>query len=105
MNRRLSREKQILKTMIAIYCYGCHKIGDSLCPGCHSLLEYALQHLQHCKFGEKKPACRQCPVHCYRRDMREKIIQVMRYSGPRLLFKHPLLALAHWLDSWRNNPG
>ena len=34
-------------------------------------------------------------VHCYQTEMREKIRQVMRFSGPRMLLYHPALALWH----------
>jgi hypothetical protein len=31
--------------------------------------------------------------------MRQKIKEVMRYAGPRMLFKHPYLTLMHGIDS------
>jgi hypothetical protein len=37
-------------------------------------------------------------VHCYKPAMREQIRVVMRYSGPRMAQRHPLLAAAHLLD-------
>jgi hypothetical protein len=36
--------------------------------------------------------------------MRERIRTVMRYAGPRMALRHPLLALAHLLDSLRKPP-
>lgn len=30
--------------------------------------------------------------------MRERVKQVMRYAGPRMMLKHPLLALQHLFD-------
>ena len=42
----------------------------SLCPACHELLTYARDRLNHCKFGNDKPTCKKCPVHCYRPDMK-----------------------------------
>jgi hypothetical protein len=30
--------------------------------------------------------------------MREKIKEVMRYAGPRLIYRHPILAIRHLLD-------
>ena len=44
-----------------------------LCPECAALLDYALKRLDSCRFGNGKPSCRKCPVHCYRADMRERI--------------------------------
>ena len=62
---------------------------------CRELLEYARLRLEHCPFGERKGTCRVCPVHCYRRDMRERMRRVMRYAGPRMLWYHPVAAVCH----------
>ena len=35
--------------------------------------------------------------------MRTRIKEVMRYAGPRMLFRHPVLALLHHWDSLRTN--
>ena len=73
----------------------------SLCPQCQALLDYAHQRLEHCKFGEDKPSCTRCPVHCYKPAMREQIRQVMRYSGPRMLLHDPIMAIRHLWDFLR----
>ena len=56
---------------------------------------YAYKRLDMCRFGNNKPNCKRCPIHCYKPEMREKIRQVMRYSGPRMIFHHPIAALRH----------
>jgi hypothetical protein len=43
-------------------------------------------------------------MHCYKPAMREKIKDVMRYSGPRMSYRHPLLALFHFFDGFRKAP-
>lgn len=48
---------------------------------------------------ETKTFCNNCKVHCYKPEMREKIRQVMRYSGPRLLFRNPIIAAKHLILS------
>ena len=53
------------------------------------MLIYATARLDRCKFGDGKTKCHKYPVHCYRPDMREKIREVMRFSGPRMMFYHP----------------
>jgi predicted amidophosphoribosyltransferase len=95
---RISREKETVEAMIQIYCTKHHHSSHSLCPDCQELLNYAHQRLDHCKFGEIKPVCGDCKVHCYRNDMRDKIREIMRYSGPRMISSHPLMALRHVLD-------
>jgi hypothetical protein len=99
--KRLAREWQTIAAMIRCYCRGRHAAGATLCPECQSLLEYAGVRLERCRFGSEKPTCVRCPVHCYQRERREQIRSVMRYSGPRMLWQHPVLSLRHWLDARR----
>ena len=73
-----------------------------LCPECAALLDYALRRLDSCRFGNGKPSCRKCPVHCYRADMRERIRTVMRWAGPRMIFHHPIAATRHLLRELRS---
>lgn len=104
MRRPNEKERQTVETMIALYCRG--KEGNrSLCPHCAELARYAARRLERCRFGERKPACRRCPVHCYRPDMRRQMIEVMRYAGPRMPLRHPVMALRHLLkDLFRRRP-
>lgn len=97
-NKRLQREKKTVKTMIEIFCRGNHR-SEELCSSCQALLDYAFKRVNACKFGVGKPTCANCPIHCYKPDMREQIRAVMRYSGPRMLYKHPGLAIRHMLDN------
>jgi len=95
---RFDREQQTLKAMIALYCRGLHQLEVALCDECEALQEYALARLDRCAFGVDKPKCSACPTHCYKPAMREAIRAVMRYAGPRMLVRHPVLALGHTLD-------
>ncbi len=91
---RIEREKRTVAQMIRIYCR--RKEGNSrLCSDCSELLEYAMMRLSKCPFGENKTSCRKCAVHCYRRDMRERIRAVMRFSGPRMMLYNPVAAVRH----------
>lgn len=96
--RRLTRERRTVAAMIDIYCRGTHDAGPALCAECRALYEYAMRRLDHCPFGAGKPTCANCSVHCYQAQRRAQIRQVMRYAGPRMLWRHPLLALRHVLD-------
>jgi predicted amidophosphoribosyltransferase len=101
---RMRRERRTIEAMIGIYCHGQHGSHDALCADCQSLLDYALVRLDKCPFHESKTTCANCPVHCYARDMRERIRAVMRYAGPRMLLRHPVLTLYHFLDGRRKQP-
>ncbi len=92
----LSREAETVGAMIAIYCRAHHRTdGKTLCPECRELAAYAFKRLSCCPFGHDKPVCAKCKVHCYKPAYKEKIAEVMRYAGPRIVFKHPILALEH----------
>lgn len=94
------REKRMVSEMIALYCRKKHGHRDGLCPDCAALREYAMQRSDRCPFMEHKTFCSNCKVHCYRPDMREKIREVMRFCGPRMLLHHPVAAVRH---VWETN--
>ena len=100
--RRLVREEHTIEAMLAMYCHDHHRVarGD-FCPECAELMEYARLRLDRCRYGSGKPTCASCPTHCYRPAMRERVREVMRYSGPRMLRRHPVLAVAHLVDGRR----
>lgn len=100
----MTREKRTVEAMIRLYCQGEHGGSKDLCPECRALLDYSLARLEHCPFQERKTTCAKCPVHCYRPEMRERVRTVMRYAGPRMLYRHPVLALLHLLDGLRGEP-
>lgn len=96
---RITREKKTIDAMVHVYCRGHHDTnGDELCTECAEFLTYAFLRLDNCPFQEEKPTCGKCLVHCYQPEMREKVKIIMRYSGPRMLWRNPGLALWHALD-------
>ena len=92
------REKETVSLMIRLYCRRKHG-GKTLCPECAELDAYARRRSDKCPFMETKTFCSNCRVHCYRKDMREKIREVMRFSGPRMIFHHPIMAIRHVIES------
>jgi hypothetical protein len=103
-NRRLNREWKTLEAMLKIYCRDQHGASHVLCLECQELLNYANMRLDRCRFGVEKPTCAKCPVHCYQRERREQVRIIMRYSGPRILWEHPLMSLRHWLAAFHRVP-
>lgn len=98
---RIERERRSVAAMIRLYCRDRHGGGEAPCPECRDLLAYAWKRLGFCPHGEAKPPCAKCTIHCYRPDFREKIRDVMRHAGPRMLFAHPVIAAMHVVDGWR----
>ncbi|MHA1902898.1 MAG: nitrous oxide-stimulated promoter family protein [Candidatus Thorarchaeota archaeon] len=102
---RINGEKDTVEKMIRYYCKKKHvPDADTLCPICSDLLVYSHGRLDHCQFSEDKPSCRKCTVHCYRPTMRDNIRKVMRFSGPRLLFRAPAEWIRHWRHERKNRP-
>lgn len=98
--RSLDREKRTIEIMVAMYCQGHHdRPPQSLCPECRELLDYARRRLDKCPFGPGKGPCSKCQIHCYKPRMRSRIQAVMRYAGPRMLTRHPVMGLRHVVDS------
>ena len=96
IEKKRKKEQYVVKEMIRLYCRKNHEGYDrktgKMCPVCRELSDYA---------ELKKTFCSNCRVHCYKPEMREKIRQVMRFSGPRMLFYHPILAIWHMVCSIR----
>ena len=102
---RRAREQRTIEAMVRLYCRGHDHPGRApLCAECAALLQYATRRLERCVFGDAKPACTNCVVHCYSAQMREQVRVVMRWAGPRMALRHPMLALFHVRDQRRPAP-
>lgn len=102
---RRAREFQTIAAMLRMYCRAHHAPhGTALCPACRELHDYAQRRLERCVFGEAKPTCANCIVHCYKAVMRERVRLVMAWAGPRMLLRHPVLAIRHMIDGRRPAP-
>lgn len=93
------KEKAMVSQMIALYCKKKHRTKGGLCGECAALDAYARERSDKCPFMETKTFCSNCRVHCYKKDMREQIRQVMRFSGPRMIFHHPVAAISHVVET------
>jgi hypothetical protein len=96
--KRIARELYTVKKMIEMYCRGHHHAPTALCGSCASLWDYVEERAQRCPFAQNKPTCLNCTVHCFKKERRDEIGTVMRYAGPRMLWRHPVLAVLHLLD-------
>lgn len=99
LESKREREKATVSLMISLYCRKRHGMKAELCPECAELEQYARQRSDKCPFMETKTFCSNCKVHCYKPEMREKIRKVMRFSGPRMLFYHPVMAIRHVVET------
>ena len=103
---RIEREKKTVQMMIEIYCH--RRLKQNTIPEEYQqLIAYAHNRLSHCRFGENKPVCKKCPIHCYAPKERQQIRELMRWVGPRMMIYAPKAALIHggislkhWLQSF-----
>ncbi|NOY81009.1 MAG: nitrous oxide-stimulated promoter family protein [Kiritimatiellaeota bacterium] len=101
MRNHRKREQRTVTVMVRMFCRARHAGKKTPCPECAELTRYALARIGNCRYGTDKPACLACPTHCFKPDMRARIRAVMRYAGPRMLVRHPILALHHIRDGRR----
>lgn len=99
---KYEREIRTVDEMIHLYCRKNHKTDKGkLCESCNELSNYCHYRLSLCPWGDQKPFCSNCPIHCYNKEHRECIRTVMRFSGPRMIFHHPILAIRHLMETKR----
>ena len=96
------RERAVVTQMIAVYCHGNHgtRRGE-LCRDCVALTDYVDTLFCFDPFMATKTFCSQCRVHCYAPAQRAAIKDVMRYAGPRMLLRHPVMTIHHGIDTLR----
>ena len=101
---RMTREARTMGVMVAMYCRDLHDTQGDLCEDCRELVEYAHGRLDKCPYQEGKTTCAKSPIHCYKPALRERMKAVMRYSGPRMLLRHPIMTALHLWDGLRKEP-
>ncbi|MGI2173001.1 nitrous oxide-stimulated promoter family protein [Shewanella ulleungensis] len=104
---KLLFEFRTIEAMVNIYCKAHHpmKPSHSVCEQCSEFLSYANTRLDRCPYGQEKPTCNKCPVHCYKSHMKQKAREIMLFAGPRMLLPHPIMAIKHLLAERKPTPG
>lgn len=107
LSGKLLYEFRTIGAMVEIYCRAHHPLKHSkgVCEACQEFLTYAETRLDRCPYGQGKPTCNKCPVHCYKPNMKQKAREIMLYSGPRMLLPHPIMAIKHLLAERQPAPG
>ena len=78
--KRIKKDEKVLRRFIDVYCRKNHNSRDGLCDDCTELLLYALKRNEKCPL-DPKPTCKNCKIHCYKPLMKERIREVMKFSG------------------------
>lgn len=99
MEKKREKEQRVVAKMILLYCKKNHKMqtkdSEGLCKECRDMCDYAKLRSARCPHMKEKTFCSNCKTHCYQEAYRKKIKEIMRFSGPRMLFYHPVLCIEH----------
>ena len=115
-DQKKSRDIKVLANFVAIFCRENHRteakeiftapddrlvpvIGNKnllLCEDCRKLLNHGIVKLLLCPY-DPKPMCKKCPKHCYAPGYREKVKEVMKFSGLYLVKHGRLDLMVHYL--------
>lgn len=102
MTVKEERDIAVVGLMIGLYCRKKHKTPKGkLCAECEELYDYVKLRRSKCPFGDGKPSCSHCKIHCYKPVMQEKIRKVMKFSGPRLAVYCPSAAFRHLFTGYK----
>jgi hypothetical protein len=115
LDPKKARELKVLAGFVAIFCRENHRgrerdevpLRDArlegvlgrrrpvLCDECRRLLDHGIAKLLLCPY-DPKPMCKKCPTHCYAPGYRERIREVMRFSGLYLVRHGRLDLILHY---------
>ncbi|MFC2066631.1 nitrous oxide-stimulated promoter family protein [Chloroflexota bacterium] len=116
LDPKKAKDLEVLSDFVSIFCRENHRardksafliknvklrqiLGDkelSLCQDCSKLLNHGMVKLLLCPY-DPKPMCKKCETHCYAPGYREKMRQVMRFSGLYLMKRGRLDLIIHYL--------
>ncbi len=106
LSGKLLYEYRTIAAMVQIYCKAHHhNTTVDQCEECVTFLAYAHTRLDRCPYGQDKPTCNKCPVHCYKPHMKAKAREIMIFAGPRMLLPHPVMAIRHLRAERSATPG
>ncbi len=115
LDDKKAKDIKVLSGFVSIYCRENHRTAEKsafpvkderlrkvlekeklvLCPECSKLLHHGIAKLMLCPW-DPKPMCKKCETHCYAPGYREKIREVMRFSGTYLIKHGRLDLLIHY---------
>lgn len=117
MNNELTEKQtddlKVLVAFVAIYCREKHsreaqqelslpeglagrfRKPVTLCSECAELVHHGILKRQTCPL-DPKPSCKKCHIHCYSREYRAKIREIMAFSGKKQILRGRIDYLWHY---------
>ena len=106
LDNKKVKDIRVLSEFVSIFCREKHRLENKdtflvkddrlrrtldskdlrLCEDCRKLLNHGIAKLLLCPYNPK-PMCKKCETHCYAPGYREKVQEVMKFSGMYLI-KH-----------------
>jgi hypothetical protein len=109
VTKQQKKDIRLLGKFVEVYCSGKHcgavmssfvlpaGLGSrTICTECASFLEYAVVKRLNCPLEAEKPSCKHCRIHCYAPQQRDKVREMMSYSGRNLMLQGRLDYLLHY---------
>jgi len=108
------KDVRILARFIQVYCHDRHDPQangqvelplqlqpgwgrrHTICAECAELLEHGIRKRTLCPL-DPKPTCKKCHIHCYGKEYRQKVREIMAYSGRKLILRGRIDYLWHYL--------
>ena len=115
LDRKKEKDIRVLTDFVSIFCRENHPDegkspftvkderlqrslsgGDiALCPDCQKLLTHGIAKRLQCPY-DPKPMCKKCKTHCYAPGYRERMREVMKFSGLYLVRHGRLDLMFHY---------
>lgn len=96
--KRPDEDRRTVEAIGQIYCHDHHgnaeRDSGGLCANCREAIELTIQRTEACPHGHSGN-CEDCKTHCQHGQAQENIKKIMRYSAPRMAYKHPIMTLRY----------
>ncbi len=109
LSKQQKKDIRLIGKFVEVYCSGKHGtlerqpfklpagLGERrVCSECAAFMEYAVTKRIKCPLEAEKPSCKHCRIHCYGRVQREKVREIMSYSGRKLMMQGRLDYVWHY---------
>ncbi|MBT1070764.1 nitrous oxide-stimulated promoter family protein [Pelotalea chapellei] len=109
LTRNQKKDIRLIAKFVEVYCAGKHAAAErsnfmlpeglgerALCPECTEFMKYAVTKRIKCPLEAEKPSCKHCRIHCYAAPQRQKVREIMAWSGRRLMMRGRLDYIWHY---------
>lgn len=96
--KKPAEDRRTVEAIGQIYCKGNHggaeRDSGGLCAECREAIELTIRRAEACPHGHTGN-CEDCHTHCQHGRAQENIKRMMRYSAPRMAYRHPVMTFRY----------